>query len=158
MSALEHLHPDQFRNEVNEYWAAHVRPYEGKYLIVHHGELSGLVTAHRVNPDRLVAPPPQDQRGRSLYGRQYDKETDKALPSPRRVGFLNYETYPSMTFGVPGEPPAQRIWKVFVSGPHRRKGVASAMLDVAREFDGPVQHAGWTLLSEDGAAFAKGKP
>ena len=50
------------------------------------------------------------------------------------------------------------IHKVFVSGPHRRKGVATAMLDFARERypEQDIRHS--SALSEDGAAWAASTP
>jgi GNAT superfamily N-acetyltransferase len=50
------------------------------------------------------------------------------------------------------------IYKVFVSVPHRRKGVASAMLDFARERhpDQQIRHS--NALSPDGAAWKQARP
>ena len=81
--------------------------------------------------------------------------------SGRRVGYMNW-------FGPAGEggrhvqgspdPTKPAIYKVAVSKPQRRKGVATAMLEHAREIAPGLQHSGPQALSPDGAAWAKKRP
>jgi GNAT superfamily N-acetyltransferase len=81
--------------------------------------------------------------------------------SGRRVGYMTW-------FGPVGEghrhvqgspdPTLPAIHKVVVSGPQRRKGVASAMLEHAREIAPGLQHSGRQALSAEGAAWAERRP
>lgn len=77
----------------------------------------------------------------TVVARRLDKDGNPG----RAVGFLNH--------GHSGE-----IGRVQVSGPHRRKGVASAMLDYAREQhpDMEIRHS--HALSEDGTAWSRARP
>lgn len=68
--------------------------------------------------------------------------------SGRRLGYL------SVIRGDEQRP--SEIHKVYVSGNQRRKGVATVMLDHAREVFPDLQHS--TALHPDGAAFAKARP
>lgn len=68
--------------------------------------------------------------------------------SGRRIGYL------SILKGDAERP--SEIYKAYVSGPHRRKGVATEMLSHARDIFPDLQHS--HALSEDGAAFAKARP
>lgn len=82
--------------------------------------------------------------------------------SGRRVGYLNW--FPTNLSGIrvtsaaglEVAPDKPTIYKTVVSGPHRRKGVASAMLDYAREIEPELQHS--HALSADAVAWAKRKP
>ena len=86
--------------------------------------------------------------------------------SGRRVGALNWfpssigSSSPDRTItsaaGLPVEPGKPTIYKTVVSKPHRRKGVASAMLDYARQAEPELQHS--HALSPDAIEWAKRKP
>lgn len=83
--------------------------------------------------------------------------------SGRRVGALNWfsssmghSTPITSKAGLPVDPSKPTIYKTVVSAPHRRKGVASAMLDYAREAEPDLQHS--HALSEDAVAWARRKP
>lgn len=86
--------------------------------------------------------------------------------SGRRVGALNWFPGGSVggssdrtitnAAGLPVEPGKPTIYKTVVSKPHRRKGVASAMLDYARQAEPELQHS--HALSEDAVGWAKAKP
>lgn len=56
-----------------------------------------------------------------------------------------------------GEPEKDTIGNIHVSGPHRRKGVATAMLDYARQTGSPDLHHS-TVLTRSGGAFAESSP
>lgn len=81
--------------------------------------------------------------------------------SGRRIGAMSW-------FGPAGEgsrhvqgspdPMKPAIYKVAVSKPQRRKGVASAMLSHARDIAPGLQHSGRQALSEEGAAWARARP
>lgn len=83
--------------------------------------------------------------------------------SRRRVGAMNWF---GSTVGAGGattnaaglevHPDKPTIYKTVVSKPHRRKGVASAMLDYARQAEPDLQHS--HALSEDAVGWAKAKP
>ena len=75
--------------------------------------------------------------------------------SGRRIGYLDWHEA-NGTPHVQGSPDPEKagISKVYVSGNQRRKGIASAMLDHAREIRPGLQHSGKQALSKDGAAWA----
>ena len=83
--------------------------------------------------------------------------------SGRRVGAMNWfsgtvgagGTITSKA-GLPVDPSKPTIYKAVVSKPHRRKGVASAMLDYAREAEPELQHS--HALSEDAVEWARRHP
>lgn len=56
------------------------------------------------------------------------------------------------------DPYKPAIYKVYVSSPQRRKGVATAMLEHARDIAPGLQHSGPQALSPEGAAWAKARP
>lgn len=56
-----------------------------------------------------------------------------------------------------GEPEEDTIGNIHVSGPHRRKGVGTAMLDYARATGSPNLHHS-DVLSADGAGYASATP
>lgn len=58
--------------------------------------------------------------------------------------------------GLPVEEGRPTIYKAVVSAPMRRKGVATAMLQHARDIAPGLQHS--AALSEDGAAWARARP
>lgn len=83
--------------------------------------------------------------------------------SGRRIGAMNWFPTPisaprgrPSSAGLEVEPDKPTIFKVVVSKPMRRKGVASAMLDHARDISPGLQHS--YALSEDGAAWARARP
>lgn len=85
--------------------------------------------------------------------------------SGRRVGALNWfsggsgpgaSVATTSAAGLAVNPSKPTIYKTVVSAPHRRKGIASAMLDYAREAEPELQHS--HALSEDAIAWAKSKP
>lgn len=81
--------------------------------------------------------------------------------SGRRIGAMNWTSTPiggasENKVGQPIEPDKPTIFKVVVSKPVRRKGVASAMLDHARDLAPGLQHS--YALTDDGAAWAKARP
>ncbi len=166
-SRLEGVGPDQFRNEVNPARADTMRLYDGRYLLVDTG--SGHISAHRVTPERLVAPNHPDFYTGRISSDYWDRETGQKLPAPRRVGTLSLFTGKTER-AEDGTPVDQlprshpqhssinggAIWKTYVSSQHRRKGLASAMLHFARERYGEVRHS--PLLSEDARAWAKEMP
>ncbi|HET7110208.1 MAG TPA: GNAT family N-acetyltransferase [Gemmatimonadales bacterium] len=81
--------------------------------------------------------------------------------SGRGVGRMNW-------FGPAGEggrhvqgspdPTKPAIFKVVVSKPQRRKGIATAMLEHARDIAPGLQHSGPQALSPEGAAWARNRP
>lgn len=85
--------------------------------------------------------------------------------SGRRVGAMNWfsgnqglgPSVPTTSAaGLPVDPSKPTIYKTVVSKPHRRKGVASAMLDYARQIEPELQHS--HALSPDAIEWAKRKP
>lgn len=86
--------------------------------------------------------------------------------SGRRVGAMNWFSTgigggtggSSITSaaGLEVHPDKPTIYKAIVSKPHRRKGVASAMLDYARQAEPDLQHS--HALSPDAVEWAKKKP
>jgi ribosomal protein S18 acetylase RimI-like enzyme len=68
--------------------------------------------------------------------------------SGRRVGYV------SMLPAFKDTPPT--IYKAYVSGNQRRKGVGTAMLDHLRSIEPNLQHS--TALSDDGKAWARARP
>ena len=83
--------------------------------------------------------------------------------SGRRVGAMNWfgagaggGISGTSAAGLPVDRDKPTIYKTVVSAPHRRKGVASAMLDYARQAEPDLQHS--HALSEDAIAWAKRKP
>jgi GNAT superfamily N-acetyltransferase len=81
--------------------------------------------------------------------------------SGRRIGAMSW--FPGSKEGirhVQGSPDPSKpgIFKVSVSKPQQRKGVATAMLEHARDIAPGLQHSGPQALSEEGAAWAKARP
>lgn len=83
--------------------------------------------------------------------------------SGRRIGSMNWSSSAigsggatSNAAGLPVDPDKPTIFKAVVSKPHRRKGVASAMLEHARSIEPDLQHS--HALSEDAVGWAKAKP
>lgn len=79
--------------------------------------------------------------------------------SGRRVGYLDWFEA-NGTPHVQGSPDPEKaaISKTFVSKPQRRKGVASALLNHARDLRPGLQHSGPQALTENGAAWARSRP
>lgn len=81
--------------------------------------------------------------------------------SGRRVGYMNwFSPVGEGSRHVQGSPDPTKpaIFKVIVSKPQQRKGVATAMLEHAREIAPGLQHSGPQALSSDGAAWARNRP
>lgn len=80
-------------------------------------------------------------------------------PSGRRIGALSWFP-PNGSRHIQGSPDPDKpaIYKVAVSKNMRRKGVATAMLEHARDIAPGLQHSGPQALSEDGAAWARARP
>jgi GNAT superfamily N-acetyltransferase len=81
--------------------------------------------------------------------------------SGRRLGYLDWhEGDDTMDRHVQGsaDPQKAAIGKVYVSPNQRKKGVASALLDHARDLRPGLQHSGPQALTEDGAAWARRRP
>ena len=79
--------------------------------------------------------------------------------SGRRVGYLDwFEGDGSRHVQGSPDPDKSAIYKTHVSKPQRRKGVASAMLDHARDLRPGLQHSGPQALSGDGSAWATARP
>lgn len=82
--------------------------------------------------------------------------------SGRRVGAMNWMSTAmnsepvTSAAGLTVEPGKPTIYKTVVSKPHRRKGVASAMLDYARKIEPDLQHS--HALSEDAIEWARRRP
>ena len=81
--------------------------------------------------------------------------------SGRRIGAMSW--FSGSKEGhrhVQGSPDPHKpaIFKVVVSKPQRRKGVATQMLNHARDIAPGLQHSGPQALSPDGAAWAKARP
>ena len=84
--------------------------------------------------------------------------------SGRRVGAMDWfageknPNHNSITSeaGLTVDPTKPTIYKTTVSAPHRRKGVASAMLNYARSIEPDLQHS--HALSDDAVAWAKKHP
>lgn len=167
MSAQEHLSPDQFRNQVNPAAVEDTRLHAGKYLIKDEG--NGFITAHRVNPQQMVLPNPPDVHTGKIRNDYWDKDSGEKLPAPRRAGELSFHAGKSerdatgtptdqLPMGHPGYNGSNGgvISAVRVPKAHQRKGVAGAMLDLARENYGEVRHS--QVLSDEGAAWRKARP
>jgi GNAT superfamily N-acetyltransferase len=82
--------------------------------------------------------------------------------SGRRIGAMNWFDTPIGATGIQNkvgqtiEPDKPTIFKVVVSGNMRRKGVATAMLNHARDISPGLQHS--HALSDDGAEWARARP
>ena len=87
---------------------------------------------------------------------------DRVEPLARRIGAMNWFDSPLNVVHTPSaagltvEADKPTIYKVVVSKPMRRKGIASAMLEHARDIAPGLQHS--HALSEDGAAWARARP
>lgn len=161
MAALENVNPEQFAHQLRGD-ADRFRMYNGKYLLEDDGN---QVIAYRARLDRLVAPghggvqwPENPEPGRS-----YSSADLPSLPEPRRVGYINWYggEVRKDTSGTP-EPGINggTVHKAYVSSQHRRKGVASAMLDFARERhpEKEIRHSPRYSQTDDGANWAQAKP
>jgi GNAT superfamily N-acetyltransferase len=149
---LEPVHPSEFVHEIpdHEGFADSYRKYNGKYLL--HHQRSGLITAHRIGQHGIVAPS-------TALGSHWRN----GLPAPRTAGYLSWFT--GKIDRHPDGRPNDRsninggvIYKTSVSGPHRRKGVASAMLAFARERNPELEIRHSKALSDDGRAWAEATP
>ena len=98
------------------------------------------VSEQRIGPNMIT------RHGAGVFGRR----TVEAIHpnSGKRVGYLNW-------FSPLGDKPAE-VYKTYVSGPQRRKGVATAMFNHARQVEPGLQHS--TALTDDGKAWAKARP
>ena len=81
--------------------------------------------------------------------------------SGRRIGAMSW--FPPAGEGgrhVQGSPDPTKpaIYKVVVSRNMRRKGIATAMLNHARDIAPGLQHSGPQALSPEGAAWAEKRP
>lgn len=82
--------------------------------------------------------------------------------SGRRVGALNwfptaFNSEPvTSAAGLTVEPNKPTIFKAVVSKPHRGKGVATRMLEFARQIEPDLQHS--HALSDDAIEWAKRHP
>lgn len=63
----------------------------------------------------------------------------------------------AMIHNTGNEPEKNTVFNIHVSGPHRRKGLGTAMLDYARATGNPDLHHS-TILTEDGEGFAAASP
>jgi len=118
------------------------RIHDGKYLLYEHRP--GLITAHRIGKAGLVSP------NMPNYSSPHKE--------PRRVGYLSHFTG-EVRRNPDGTPENSNvnggvIHEVYVSGPHRRKGVASAMLAFARERHPELEVRHSTALSEEGKSWS----
>jgi ribosomal protein S18 acetylase RimI-like enzyme len=103
-----------------------------------------------------------EDTGKSLiWARTHDPKKPAGLG--RRVGSLSFfggkiDRNEDGTIDDRSNINGGRIHKVYVSSQFRRKGIASAMLDFARERypDKEVRHS--NALSDDGRAWAEKKP
>lgn len=94
------------------------------------------------------------------YSPKYAKGVEAVhTSSGRRVGYLDWHEA-NGTRHVQGSPDPTKpgVGKVYVSGPQRRKGVASAMLEHARDLRPGLQHSGPQALTGDGAAWSRARP
>jgi GNAT superfamily N-acetyltransferase len=96
----------------------------------------------------------QEEGFRAVVARRLDPQGNPG----RRAGYLSYfgghidrneDGTPNDRSNINGG----LIYKTYVSGPHRRKGLATAMLDYAREKhpDMEIRHS--NALSDDGRAW-----
>jgi len=96
------------------------------------------------------------------YHPKYASQVDAVhTNSGRRIGYLSWMSpVGEGNRHVQGSPDPTKpaIYKVVVSKNMRRKGIAAAMLDHARDIAPGLQHSGPQALTEDGAAWAKGRP
>lgn len=103
----------------------------------------------------------EDTGNNLIWARTYDPKKHRALG--RRIGSLSYfggkvdrndDGTPDDRSNINGGV----IHKVYVSPQFRRKGIASAMLDFARERhpEREIRHSG--ALSDDGRAWKEAKP
>lgn len=82
--------------------------------------------------------------------------------SGRRIGAMNWfptafnSTPITSAAGLTVEPGKPTIYKAIVSKPHRGKGVATEMLNYARQIEPDLQHS--HALSEDAVRWAKRHP
>ena len=99
------------------------------------------------NGDEYVAP-----NGRSYTMKRHGSSMVTAhTPSGRKAAAMVFLSTSH------GEPEEDTIGNIHVSGPHRRKGVATAMLDYARATGSPDLHHS-AVLTEDGSAYASATP
>ena len=85
--------------------------------------------------------------------------------SGRRIGAMNWFSGNSgpgtvgvttSAAGLPVDPAKPTIYKAIVSKPHRNKGVATRMLEFARQIEPDLQHS--HALSPDAVEWAKRHP
>jgi GNAT superfamily N-acetyltransferase len=150
---LEPVHASEFAHEIPEHegWTDQFRKYDGKYLLHETGR--NLIVAHRIGKRGIVHPDLTDPRDREGF----------KLPKPRRAGYLSWfggkiDRKPDGTPDDRSSINGGRIYKTYVSGPHRRKGVASAMLAMARERHPEMEIRHSNALSDDGRAWAEATP
>lgn len=128
-AALRQPEPEEFAHEVYKGDTSDLRLHGDKYIL------------HRAGPRHINA----YARGRELVQPDSPNYT-KGHAQPRPVGYLSWTHHPD------GKPP--EIYKTMVKEKHRRKGVASAMLEFARETEPDLQHS--IMLSEDARKWVKG--
>ena len=143
------MSPDQFAHPMHAHEGStdHLRTYGGKYLLE---DNHNMIVAHRIGAKGLVAP-------------GWGPSLDPPLPNPRRVGYLSWfgghiDRNPDGTPDDRSNINGGRIYKAYVSGQHQRKGLASAMLAMARERhpEMEIRHSG--ALSDEGRAWAEATP
>jgi len=103
---------------------------------------------------------PIDMFGREPYDVRYAKGVvAEHTGSGRRIGYLDWHEADGERHvqGSP-DPNLAAIGHAYVSGNMRRKGIATAMLEHARDLRPGLQHSGEQALSDDGAAWAKARP
>lgn len=83
--------------------------------------------------------------------------------SGRRIGAMNWFSsavgsggITTSAAGLPVDPNKPTIYKAIVSKPHRGKGVATRMLEFARQIEPDLQHS--HALSPDAVEWAKRHP
>lgn len=96
-------------------------------------------------PDGKYTTKPVDMYGYEPSDAKYVSRIEAVhTGSGRRLGYLSVDRV------------AGAVHQVYVSKPYRRKGVATEMLNHAREIHPDLKHS--TALHPDGAAFAKARP
>ena len=109
-------------------------------------------TPHVASYDKYLI---EDTGSNLVWARIYDPQKPDALG--KRVGSMSWfggKTDLNDTSNISGG----KIHKVYVSSQFRRKGIASAMLDFARERypEKKIRHS--SALSPEGAAWSQAKP
>jgi GNAT superfamily N-acetyltransferase len=105
----------------------------------------------RVGGERQYQTSVTGRNGRTYYMKRERDESIGAFAEEPFEHVGNLSTWRGPSGG-------REVFKVRVSEEHRRQGVASAMLDLARKYDPDLAHSGDVALSPDGKKWAAARP